>query len=658
MKITPEGGNYIRGIENAMGISLLDDRHNTIANAEGNLQTFEGEVVRTFKLSKFGYAKITVPPSDKKLKIVFSHNDKVFEKELPHPTDIGLGMIVNNFSDENKTFLNLSTNANTLKSLETKKLFLVISKDEKSMIQEFKFDNQTKKNFIIEKKSLFNGINTLRIIDGELNQLCERLIYSDSIKENPSKIISISKRASENDQINLVGFNSLSESSISIAALPVKSKANDYGKTNINVGLNINPYLLNPLENPSYYFKKFDRPKKIELDLILAQQSNKYNWNTMKTTIPKSNYSFDIGLSIKGKIQENIKNKTLHKAKLLSHIAFINLESDINENGEYSIDKFVVADSSYLDLSLLKLPDFKRVDTKLTPQILNRNRPFNKPFKIALVPSNLNFEYDKAQDEYPKLSEGTISLEEVVVKNKNNRPKLTFENEFGNFNLRGYKIDASYTMPLLHFISSQGFGVTRNQGEISITNKISSSFSGEVSSNGTPPPQEIKFDQKEHVEAPRVEKATGVQQSTVEVTINDRTLFSLNELDYMQMSEIDEIFLNRDAIVIGIRNKQGIIKIYTKKNISKIKEPESFKFFIEKGFSKSTKYKPEKYLNPSEIGFENYGVIGWNPDIISDNDGRFEFDIQNFNKEKVVIDIEGINTNGQIIQQELVLNLN
>lgn len=627
ISINSEGGSYVRGIENTIGVSLLDCRNNSIDGIGGELQTLEGEIMSTFKLSKFGYAKINVPPTDKKLKVVFDHQGRIFEKELPVPTEIGVGLIVNNFIDENKTFINLNTNTTTLKALNNKKLYLVISKDEKAFIKEFQFDNHTKRNFIVEKKSLFNGINTLRVIDGELNQLCERLIYSDSTKANPGEVISVSKKNLDANQINLTGFNSLHESSISISALPENTKAND--KTNINVGLNINPYLINPLENASYYFKDLDRIKKLELDLLLVNQSQlKYNWNNMKMNIPKPTYSFDIGLSIKGKIDENIKNKTSHKAKLLSHIAFISLLSDINDKGEYFIDKFAVADSSYLDLSLLKLPDFKKVDTKLYPQILNRNRPFNKPFKMKIDTDCSTSEYENTPDDYPKMLSETIKLDDVVVENKSTKPKLKFANEFGNINLRGFKIDESYTMPLLHFISSQGFIVNRNRGEISITNQRYNLTS------------------------------FNARQTTVEITINDRRLFTFDELDYMQMSEIDEIFLNRNAIVIGMQNKEGIIRIYTKKTLSREIKEDRFKFFIEKGFSKSTHYTSEKYLNHSENGFDYYGVIGWNPYIISDENGRFEFDIQNLKKEKVLIDIEGINTNGEIIQQELVVNLN
>ncbi|MFY0483432.1 hypothetical protein ACI6PS_12585 [Flavobacterium sp. PLA-1-15] len=623
--INPEGGNYIRGIENTIGISLLDCRKNSVDGIEGRLQTPEGEVMRTFKLNKFGYATINVPATEKKLKVVFEHLGNIFEKELPIPAETGIGLTVNNFRDENKTFVNLNTNASTLKTFNKKKLYLVISKDGKSIIQEFQFDD-AKKNFIIEKKNLFNGINTLRVVDAELNLLCERLLYSDSIKLGTNRAISLSRKSADENQINLVGLNSLQESSISISALPEKTKANN--KTGINVGLNINPYLIHPLENASYYFKDADRIKKLELDLFLVNQPElKYNWNTIKTNIPKPNYSFDIGLSIKGKIDEKIKNKTEHKVKLLSHTAFISLVSDVNETGEYFIDKFAVADSSYLDLSLLKLPDFKKVDTKLFPQIFNRSKPFKKPFKMKMEAECATSEYENTSDDYPKLSSETIRLEDVIVENKSRRPKLKFANEFGNINLRGFKIDSTYTMPLIHFISSQGFIVTRNRGQISITSQRNNLTSFNAA------------------------------QSTVEITINERRLFTFDELDYMQMSEIDEIFLNRHMLLPGMQNKEGLIKIYTKKNLSKGKDYNSFKFFIEKGFSKPTKYSTEKYANLSVKGFENYGAISWSPNIISNEKGSFDFELLNTQKGKFIIDIEGINNNGELIQQELILEI-
>ncbi|WP_026704075.1 hypothetical protein [Flavobacterium soli] len=628
--INPEGGNYIRDTENTIGISFLDCRNNTVNEIEGQLKTLDDKILRTFKLNLFGHGTITIPPTDEKLKITFEVNGEKIEKELPLLQEFGIALSVNNYSNEQKTFINLNTNSATLKKLSDKKLFLVINKDEKLIIQEFSFQNQTQKRFTIESNKLFKGVNTVRIIDSELNQICERLIYSDSINKSLETPISIIKNKIDQGQINFVGYNNLPNSNVSLSLLPELSKSNDYSKTNINVGININPYLTNSLENAAYYFEKRNRLKKMDLDLALLNQSTlKYNWNNMKMNVPKSNYSFDIGLNLAGKIEENIKDKDMHKVRLLSHIDFINKISDVDKTGQYTIENFIIVDSTSLDLSLLKLPSLERIKYQLNPKVSNRNRPFYKIFKNKWDKNCDVFEYETVSFEYPKLSSNMIELDEVEIENKLKKPKLVFKNEFGNLNFRGFKIDETYTMTLLHFIASNGFRVDRTGGQVTITNRQSAS----------------SFTDR------------GV---TVEVTIDGRRLFSLNELDYTQMSEIDEIYLNPNAMITGIRGRlvSGEIKIYMKKNTGKEVKSNTFNFMIEKGFSQPVEFKGEKYTNTAEKGFENFGVIGWCPNIISDKDGLFTFEILNLNQQKGIIDIEGIDPNGNIIQQQMIMSLN
>ena len=624
IQINPEGGNYIEGIENNIGITLLDCKNNTVENAEGKVQSMDGDILQTFKLNKFGHGKITIPPTKNRLKIVFNDNNRIIEKEIPTPKEIGIGISVNSHLRETNTLVNLSTNSETLKKLGTKTLYLVINKDSNVIIEEFTLDNQLKKKFIIENKTLFKGINTIRIIDNELNQWCERLIYSDSLIDTNNQI-TIKKDRIVNNQIKLVGYNAYPNSSISISTLPEKTISLTKNKTDINTGININPYLNKPLEEPSYYFKNRNRIKNIELDLVLLNQNDlKYNWNNMKINQPKSNYSFDIGLSLKGIINKEIKNKSLYKVKLLSYIDLIDKQTDIDEKGGYIIENFAVIDSSYLDISLRQLPDFKKIETILKPQTLNRERPFYKPFKFTHNVNCENVEYEFSALDYPTFSSDIINLKEIIVDKKPKKENLSFENDIGNMNLRGFKIDETYyNQTLLQFIEFNRFTVTRDQGQITISNRIPTSFFG--------------------------------GQSTAEVIINGRRLFTYNELDYMQMSEIDEIYLNRHAIVPGINNKQGLIKIYTKKSTGKEIKTDNFKLFIEKGFSKPTIFKDTDYIDNNNIGYENYGVIGWNPNILSDESGQFLFDISNLNKKNLLIDVEGINTEGKIIQQNLLI---
>jgi hypothetical protein len=250
--------------------------------------------------------------------------------------------------------------------------------------------------------------------------------------------------------------------------------------------------------------------------------------------------------------------------------------------------------------------------------------------KIKSNPNCLEyeFEFDKVSEEYPDFAEGAVKLDDVTIEKKSTTPKLTFEKEPGNFLLRGYKIDSTLiSMPLINFIASKGFKVRRSQEGISISRDggVNSLSSG---------------------------------QTSAEILINGRILFSFNELDFMQMSEIDEIFISRIAIVPGLRNKEGIIKIYTNNLYQQAVEVKTPLFFMERGFSKATFYKAEEYRNPLEKGFTNYGVIDWNAHLVSANNGAFEFNITNFDIAKVRINIEGMSIEGELIQEELFLNLN
>lgn len=625
INLTPEGGNFINGIENTLGISLLDCRGNTIDSITGNLETVDNKFIKSFTLNQFGYGKTIIPISDKKLKVSFYYQNEKIEKTLPSYADIGIGITINNFK-KNETIINIKTNSATQKKLIHKKLFLLIHQDEKSLIEEFNFDNHTEKNFLIDNTKLFKGINTVRIIDEDLNQWCERVFYVNNSTNEEERKIHLSQSNHTSGNIEYIGYSDYKDAIISISTLPYETLGYNNYKIPIEVGLTVNPYLEKPLENGEYFFTNKSRMKNFELDLVLLNQNKtKYNWNNMRINKPQTNFSFDVGLAIKGKIDDKIKDKTSHKVKFLSFHHQIYIQSDVNEKGEYLIDNFAVPDSTKIDLSLLKLPNFDKIETNLNYQLLNRSRPFYKPLSFLLPSTCSDTLYETVVLEYPEIKSDIIKLEEVKVQNLTQKKKLKYDNKYGNFNLRGYKVEPrDESRTILEYLSINGFSVSRINGEVTITTKSSRSFTG-----GT---------------------------SGVNVFVDGRQLFFYQELDFMFLSEIDEIYLNPHAILPGINNNQGIIKIYTKKIFKYEGKNDTFKTLITKGFSKHEKFKGIDYLNINQKGFDNYGVIGWNPTIVTDETGHFKFDIENFNKMKSKVIIEGITIEGEIIQQELIIN--
>ena len=143
------------------------------------------------------------------------------------------------------------------------------------------------------------------------------------------------------------------------------------------------------------------------------------------------------------------------------------------------------------------------------------------------------------------------------------------------------------------------------------------------------------------------------------VYINDRQLFSsFDELGFMQMIEIDEIFIDSRAIVASMNNNAGIIKIYTKKpKKGYFSKPNPNSFFMKDAFSDNVSFKNEEYANTQSIGFDNFAILGWFPRISSNESGDFGFDVIDYNKTKSKIIIDGMDSEGNLFHEEKIVDL-
>ena len=627
LALNPEGNSLISGISNTIGIQVKDCNGNSPGNLEASIQNSTGEILKTVKLNQFGFGKFDIIPANIDIKVVVNYEHKIIEKTLPKPDLIGMSIEVNSFSIENNVAIKIKTNQTSYDAFQSKKLSLVIHQDQKPIVYPITFNsNNLEQTFIVKNTDLQIGINTIRIIDNDLKQWVERIIYvSKPIKYE----LNILKNRRNEDKISLIAYSKSPNSIMSVSVLPEGTKSID-GNNSIIAGITINPYLNKSLTNSNYYLNDQNRLKLYELDLVLLnEEKSKYNWDYMKTNPPKSNYSFDIGINLKGKIDPSIKNKTFHKVKLVTYKDLIMSTSDVSEQGEYLFENLLLTDSTLVDLSLQKLPNFENIPQKLLPQIINRKINYSKIFTGNTSQNcNVVIEYEPFSDlDLPKFEGKIINLKEVVLKSKK-ISDLTYGNVLSNTMLRGYKIDEKYTTnSLLNFIEYNGFVVTRNQGKINISS--------------------------------RQRMSLNLPDPTPLVYINDRQLFSsFDELGFMQMIEIDEIFIDSRAIVASMNNNAGIIKIYTKKpKKGYFSKPNPNSFFIKDAFSENVSFKNEEYANIQSIGFDNFAILGWFPRISSNESGDFGFDVIDYNKTKSKIIIDGMDSEGNLFHEEKIVDL-
>lgn len=620
----PEGRSLVNEVSNNIGIQVKDCMGNSPENLEASIQNNKGEILKTIKLNKFGYAKFDIIPSES-IKVVVKYGDRILEKFLPKPDLIGVSMGVNTFSMDNKTAIKIKTNKQSYDLFQSKKLNLVIHQDQKLTLYPIRFKpEEFEQTMIVNNADLHEGINTIRIIDSDLKQWSERLIYVGTLFKNN---INILKNNNRDGKINLVGYSETPNSRLSISVLPEETKSIDENNS-IIAGIAINPYLIKPLANSNYYLNSPNRSKLYELDLALInQEESKYSWEYMKVNTPTSHYSFDIGLSLKGKIDSAIKDKTSHKVKLVAYKDRIMVSTDVSENGDYLFEHLLLTDSSLVKLSLEKLPNFQKVASNLSPKVLNRKWVFNKLITdyIGQVCAN-PIPYEVSMFDLPKFNGAIINLDEVVIKKK--ASALTRSNVLSNSMLKGYKIDDTNNHgSLLNFIAMHGFVVSRNMGDVTITVRQRMSLN---SANPSPV-----------------------------VYIDDRVLFSsFFELDVMQMSEIDEIYLDSNKIGASVNNNIGIIKIYTKKPQNNFfNKPDPNSFLVKEAYTPNYLFQNSDYQNTQSKGFDNFGLIGWSPRLITDDNGQFIFDLTDYNKAKAKIIIEGMTPDGKLFQEEKIIDL-
>jgi hypothetical protein len=623
--LNPEGKNLISGVSNAIGIQVKDCNNNTPINLEATIQNSKGEDLQTVKLNNFGFGKFYTIPTTEVIKMVVKYEDKIIENNLPPTNLVGVAIEANSFILDNKTTIKVKTNKSIFNSLQSRGLNLVIHQDQNYIVEPLNINpNNLEQIIVVNNTDLNPGISTIRIIDNELKQWCERQIYISPIAKNNYDVI---KNNQQENIIKLAAFSNSTNNMISISVLPVETKSID-DNNSIIAGFTINPYLKTSLLNSNYYLNDVNRLKSYELDLaLLNQESLKYDWEYMKLQPPTAHYSFDIGINLKGTIANPLKSKSINKVKLVSSKEFITASADVTENGTFEFQNLLLTDSTYVNLSLHKLPNFEYVDTKLALQVVNRKKPYNKVF-TGLIKENCNSENDIIKTvnlDLPDCKEKAIQLQEVVSKKK--KKQLTYGNVLSNMMLRGHKIDSTNNFTtVLNFIEANGFKVERNIGKIQIYTRLPGITS---------------------------------QLPTPIVYIDDRQLyFDYYEVEFLKMDELDEIYINSLALVLSINNNLGIIRFYTKKQQNTYsKKPNPNSFFVKDGFSKSNTFQNLDYVSASSNGFNNFGIISWFTKTAPGSNGNFTFDILDYNKKNCKIIIEGMTIDGQIFHEEKVVQL-
>lgn len=620
LSYTIEGGNLLYQAQNRIVVKVVDVNGNGIKARDILLKNEKGEIINTIETNDQGYGFSTlIEPSNEKYSLSLSSNNNTITKNLNNVKIIGYNINVNNTTNDTELFLKIETNTISLEKNKDNYFTLAINQNEKIKFIDINIKEKTT-SLVIPKKELFDGINTLRLLDNNLNLLSERIIYNEISKPT----LTITKTITSKDSITIFGSIKNKVGNFSLSANPIAQNTIANKSLSINEQFNINSHLNEEVKNIDYYLLKNDRTKKIAFDMLLIHNKPKYNWENIKKGVPTIRYNFDLGVNLKGRIY----NYDVEKGKL----RFISKDGieysvPVSENGDFEFKNLILTDSTTVFLTLLDEKE-RVVKTAIHSRLTNNNPNFNKVINITPIVYDTTISKEINSDIYfPKHNEIVI-LNEVNLTEKQEQKS---NSEFRSTIDRSYKItdiEANSYRDILMFLQTHGYNVNNNFGQVNIFSRR---------------PQTSLY---------------GSRRAPL-VFIDDAPIINFEILDGMPLNNVEEILIDNLAYEYGTRGVGSVIKIYLKKGyINYINTyPKTKEIIIGNGFKKQLNFQNLNYTNYNDTAFKNFGTIFWSPSIYTDLNGNFEVKIPTLNQEQIKLNIQGIDDEGNVYNEEQIIKV-
>ncbi|WP_335973954.1 hypothetical protein [Gaetbulibacter jejuensis] len=635
LQFLPEGGYSIIGVTNTFGFKITDCNARGL-EIDGSIVNSKNEPITNFKSNIFGLGKFDLlPEKNEKYTAKYTVNGIDYSKEIVIDSEEGFAISVNNYTNQELTYITLKTNDVTLKNNTGLTYYLVINQNNKVVVIDLKVDDLKTSNVIpVNKKNLVSGINTITLFNEKSEPLIERLIfnYDDSLILNSDIIVNT--KANDSIPLSIKTFTHTKTpiaSNLSIAILPDDTLTQTNNQNLISSFL-LKPYVKGYIQNPNYYFTDINRLKTYELDLLLLTQGwSKYKWENIKTGTPKITHNFDAGLSIKGSLNPP-KSSVPYTIQMFSITNQIN-ESTTLVNNSFSFNNFYLKDSASINFTVLK---GDKVINNLKPyiDITDNNRKLLKQPTLPLInkcktTTTNSFSLEHANSLGQELD--TINL--TYVHKKNSDTILQNRKEYiANRYSKGIKVDDelrrmySYVTDI---INSHGFVVDQLQGAgvVKIKNRNPVTF----------------------------------MASNEPLLIIDGSSYDRNYdiLYNMTLEHVDEIFIDPDGNGYGSRGGAGIIRIYLKQSykLDYTKKAIANEFTVNNGFSTEKKFYVPEFYALSKNDFINYSNIDWKSNIETDQSGNANFKIFNTNIKKAIFVIQGFSSDGKLLSEIKEINL-
>lgn len=620
----PEGGHLVADIQNTIGVIVKNSEGFGVSEVQGELLDQSNTIITTFKTNTLGIGRVLLTPKlGESYTAKIEHLGKTFTFNINGLKPKGFNLSLTDLGKN--VAIKLSTNALTFPEIKDNTYKLAIHNGKDMKVIEFNFD-QTEVLKLIKKQDLFHAVNIFTVFDSNNTPILERLYFNhESVNilgiETPSFSKDFDSLAIS---FSVKGLTSANTHNMSVSVLHADTKS--YGShQNIASYTLLQPYVNGYIENGAYYFQNVDRKKKYELDnLLITQGWSSYDWHTVFNEPPTNSFVFENGIGFQANINSKASNQFLMFA-LRENKGDVFVVGD-NENrfiktglfpsdneklniGEVNSKGKMDKPNIYLQFSPSKVPDYIHSYNTLKPNSI--------PYTVAT----------QIQTFAASILNETQQLDEVIIeaKREETRMEQLERRAAGRLDFFDDRKRRS-NRTLAQYLSRKGFVTSDYGGILTIT----------VRNPLTP------------------------NNTTPVVYLNGQLLSDFGFLATFDMSSLDYVEINKSGVGEGMRGGAGVIKLWTDPNIQfRTQYGENYKDYeFPLSFSKAKTFYTPKYRFYTTAFFKEYGVMGWKPKVIVDNNGTASITIYDTSNAYVKIFVEGIDHEGNFIIDEKILTVN
>lgn len=622
-KITlyPESGSIINDIINTVGVCIRDCNQKGIEIQDGIILDSKSNEVSQFRTNKMGNGAIYfIPKLNESYSLKIKSDKLTLSMPLPKIQETGIIVTYNNNLPTNKLLIAVKTNEKGAELYQNKKLTLLIQQDKNFVQQEIIFsNNETEKTLLFDKKNFPNGVNSIRLIDEDLNEISERLVY---IYPSTTPITTLDAKIIANDSIQLSGIINVKQANLSISVLPENNVCMNQKRSIIGT-FYLNTYLENPeIDNYSYYdLDNKSRKQDMEL-LMLNQNKSKFLWNNIKSEPLKIKYNFEKGVTISGKVGKTLNPNSKYKVTLVSFKDNIFDEAIIDKNNDFKFENFFVQDSTVFALQMINPKNIAEA-TKMEARVSFKKSVFTLPLQFNKIICPAKKTLDKSFSFTMPKVENITNLNEVVIKAEK-KEVLLHEKDAGIM-ATAYKVREDDFERFLDFLTRIGYRTgLDDDGNVTIT----SNRDLNIGSSNTPA-----------------------------IYIDNIMQYDNNFLFNLFMNEIDEIYVDKTSSSdISTLGGYGTIKIFLRQN-SKAKQYDIkyTSLIAKKGFARNIEFKNSQFENQQE--FYLFGTLNWTSELLIKENPNFEVKFPRGNQEQIQVLLEGFTEDGELISEIKKLNV-